>query len=240
MNEHDAFYRIASDLLGVNITPNQIEAFQWYANELRSWNQRYNLTAITDPDEIYIKHFVDSLSCLQVERFRPPGNIIDVGTGAGFPGIPLKIVYPQFQMTLVESIGKKMEFCRHVVSSLGLDGVDFVQARAEHLGKNVAHRERYDWAIARAVAILPVLLEYLLPFIKLGGRAIVQKGETGPAEAHSAEKALSILGGEIKQILPVELPRVTEDRYLIVVEKVACTPEKYPRKPGIPAKRPLK
>ncbi len=239
MNEHDAFYRIASDLLGVNITPNQIEAFQWYANELRSWNQRYNLTAITDPDEIYIKHFVDSLSCLQVERFRPPGNIIDVGPGAGFPGIPLKIVYPQFQMTLVESIGKKMEFCRHVVSSLGLDGVDFVQARAEHLGKNVAHRERYDWAIARAVAILPVLLEYLLPFIKLGGRAIVQKGETGPAEAHSAEKALSILGGEIKQVLPVELPRVSEDRYLIVVEKVACTPEKYPRKPGIPAKRPL-
>ncbi len=240
MNEHDAFYRIASDLLGVTLTPHQIEAFQWYANELRSWSQRYNLTAITDPDEIYIKHFVDSLSCLQVERFRPPGNIIDVGTGAGFPGIPLKIVYPQFQMTLVESIGKKMQFCRHVVSSLGLDGVDFIQDRAEHLGKNVAHRERYDWAIARAVAILPVLLEYLLPFIKLGGRAIVQKGETGPAEAHSAEKALSILGGEIKQVLPVELPRVTEDRYLIVVEKVACTPEKYPRKPGIPAKRPLK
>jgi 16S rRNA (guanine527-N7)-methyltransferase len=143
-------------------------------------------------------------------------------------------------MTLVESIGKKMEFCRHVIQSLGLDGVDFVQDRAENLGKNVQHRERYDWAIARAVAILPVLLEYLLPFIKLGGSAIVQKGETGPAEAHSAEKALSVLGGEIKQVLPVELPRVTEPRYLIVVDKVACTPEKYPRKPGIPAKRPLK
>ena len=239
MNEYDSFSHAASDLLGINLTPNQIEAFQWYTNELRSWNQRYNLTAITDPNEIYIKHFVDSLSCLQVERFRPPGNVIDVGTGAGFPGIPLKIVYPQFQITLVESIGKKMEFCRHVVSSLGLGGVDFVQDRAERLGKNVAHRERYDWAIARAVAILPVLLEYLLPFIKLGGGAIVQKGETGPAEAHSAEKALSVLGGEIKQVLPVELPRVTETRYLIVVDKVACTPEKYPRKPGIPAKRPL-
>ncbi len=239
MNESDEFYQIASDLLGVTLTFNQIEAFQWYANELRSWNQRYNLTAITDPDEINIKHFIDSLSCLQVERFRPPGNVIDVGTGAGFPGIPLKIVYPQFKMTLVESIGKKMEFCRHVISSLGLDGVDFVQARAENLGKNAQHRERYDWAIARAVAILPVLLEYLLPFIKLGGCAIVQKGETGPAEAHSAEKALSVLGGEIKQVLPVELPKVTEPRYLIVVDKVACTPEKYPRKPGIPAKRPL-
>jgi len=240
MNESDEFHRTASDLLGVTLTIHQIEAFQWYANELRSWNQRYNLTAITDPDEINIKHFIDSLSCLQVERFRPPGNVIDVGTGAGFPGIPLKIVYPQFKMTLVESIGKKMEFCRHVISSLGLDGVDFVQARAENLGKNAQHRERYDWAIARAVAILPVLLEYLLPFIKLGGSAIVQKGETGPAEAHSAEKALSVLGGEIKQILPVELPRVAEPRYLIVVDKVACTPEKYPRKPGIPAKRPLK
>lgn len=240
MNEYDSFSRAASDLLGINLTTYQIEAFQWYTNELRSWNQRYNLTAITDPDEIYIKHFVDSLSCLQVERFRPPGNVIDVGTGAGFPGIPLKIVYPQFQITLVESISKKMEFCRHVIRSLGLNGVDFVQDRAERLGKNVAYRERYDWAIARAVAILPVLLEYLLPFIKLGGGAIVQKGETGPAEAHSAEKALSVLGGEIKQILPVELPRVTETRYLIVVDKVACTPEKYPRKPGIPAKRPLK
>ncbi len=239
MNESDTFYQTASDLLGVNLTFHQIEAFQWYANELRSWNQRYNLTAITDPDEINIKHFIDSLSCLQVERFRPPGNVIDVGTGAGFPGIPLKIVYPQFKMTLVESIGKKMEFCRHVISSLGLDGIDFVQARAEHIGKKVAHREQYDWAIARAVAILPVLLEYLLPLIKLGGGAIVQKGETGPAEAHSAEKALSVLGGEIKQVLPVELPRVTEPRYLIVVDKVACTPEKYPRKPGIPAKRPL-
>ena len=240
MNESDAFYQTASDLLGVTLTFHQIEAFQWYANELRSWNQRYNLTAITDPDEINIKHFIDSLSCLQVERFRPPGNVIDIGTGAGFPGIPLKIVYPQFKMTLVESIGKKMEFCRHVISSLGLDGIDFVQARAENLGKNAQHRERYDWAIARAVAILPVLLEYLLPFIKLGGSAIVQKGETGPAEAHSAGKALNVLGGEIKQILPVELPRVAEPRYLIVVDKVACTPEKYPRKPGIPAKRPLK
>ena len=240
MNEPDAFYQTASDLLGVNLTLHQIEAFQWYASELRSWNQRCNLTAITDPDEIYIKHFIDSLSCLQVERFRPPGNVIDIGTGAGFPGIPLKIVYPQFKMTLVESIGKKMEFCRHVVSSLGLDGVDFVQSRAENCGNNVQHRERYDWAIARAVAILPVLLEYLLPFIKLGGSAIVQKGETGPAEAHSAEKALSVLGGEIKQVLPVELPRVAEPRYLIVVDKIACTPEKYPRKPGIPAKRPLK
>ncbi|HUS84298.1 MAG: 16S rRNA (guanine(527)-N(7))-methyltransferase RsmG [Anaerolineales bacterium] len=239
MNEHDSFSQTASDLLGVNLTSHQIDAFQWYANELRSWNQRCNLTAITDPDEINIKHFVDSLSCLQVERFRPPGNVIDVGTGAGFPGIPLKIVYPQFRITLVESIGKKMEFCRHVIRSLDLDGIDIVQARAEHLGKNMAYRERYDWAIARAVAILPVLLEYLLPFIKLGGGAIVQKGETGPAEVHLAEKALSVLGGEIKQVLPVELPRVTETRYLIVVDKVACTPEKFPRKPGIPAKRPL-
>jgi 16S rRNA (guanine527-N7)-methyltransferase len=239
MNDHNTFHRTASDLLGVTLTPQQIKAFQWYENELRSWNQRYNLTAITDPNEIYIKHFVDSLSCLQVERFRPPGNVIDVGTGAGFPGIPLKIVYPQFQMTLVDSIGKKMEFCRHVISSLGLDCVDFVQDRAERIGKNVVYRERYDWAIARAVAVLPVLLEYLLPLLKLGGRAVVQKGETGPAEAHSAEKALSVLGGEIKQVLPVELPRVTETRYLIVVDKVARTPEKYPRKPGIPAKRPL-
>ena len=239
MIEIDAFPQTVSDLLGVDLTSHQIEAFRWYANELRRWNERFNLTAITDPEEINIKHFVDSLSCLHVEGFRPPGNVIDVGTGAGFPGIPLKIVYPQFQITLVESIGKKIEFCRHVGKSLGLDGLDFVQARVERLGKNPAHRERYDWATARAVAILPVLLEYLLPLLKMGGRAIIQKGETGPAEVHAADKALNVLGGEIKQVLPVELPRVAEARYLIVVDKVACTPEKYPRKQGIPAKRPL-
>ena len=240
MTESDAFSQMANELLGVKLSAHQIEAFDWYAKELCSWNQRFNLTAITDPTEIYIKHFIDSLSCLLIEGFRPPGKVIDVGTGAGFPGIPIKIVYPQFQMTLVESIGKKLEFCRHVCISLGLEGIDFVQARAEHLGRDGAYREQYDWALARAVAVLPVLVEYLLPFLKLGGEGIVQKGETGPAETHSAETALVILGGEIKQVVPVELPRVAETRYIIAVDKIARTPEKYPRKPGIPAKRPLR
>jgi 16S rRNA (guanine527-N7)-methyltransferase len=239
MIEREAFSHMANDLLGVNLTAHQMDAFEWYAKELRDWNQRFNLTAITDPDDITIKHFIDSLSCLLIEGFLPPGKVIDVGTGAGFPGIPIKIVYPQFQMTLVESIGKKLDFCRHVCKSLGLEGVDFVQARAENLGKDRVYREQYDWTLARAVAVLPALLEYLLPFLRLGGRAIIQKGETGPVETHSAATALVVLGGEIKQVLPVELPRVAETRYLIVVDKIARTPEKYPRRPGIPAKRPL-
>ena len=210
-----------------------------YEKELIEWTQKFNLTAIRDIESIRTKHFLDSFSCVLAWKASPPNQVIDVGTGAGFPGIPLKILYPSLKLTLVESVGKKAMFCQHIVGVLGLEHVEVIQARAEELGQNPQHREKYDWAIARAVANLNVLSEYLIPLVRLGGAMLAQKGESGPAEAQSAEEAMKLLGGKLKQLIPVNLPSVAEDRYLVVVEKVAATPPKYPRKPGIPMKQPL-
>ena len=226
-------------LLGLTLSPGQVDSFAWYARELQAWNEKYNLTAITDPGQIEVKHFLDSLSCLLVERFRPPARVIDVGTGAGFPGLPLKIMFPGFQLKLVESIGKKADFCRHVIAGLSLDGVEVLTGRAEELGQSTDLRASQDWALARAVAGLPTLLEYVVPFLKLGGQAILQKGAAGPAEVHESGAALQLLGAEIEAVLPVELPRVPETRYLILVNKCSATPAAYPRRVGVPSRRPL-
>lgn len=210
-----------------------------YEKELVEWNQKFNLTAIRDVESIRTKHFLDSYSCVLAWKGMPPLRLVDVGTGAGFPGIPIKIVYPTMHVTLVESVGKKAMFCQHIISKLGLEDVEVIQTRAETLGQNLAHRETYDYAVARAVANLNILSEYLLPLVKVGGTMLAQKGESGPAEAQSAEKAMKLLGGKLKQIIPVELPGVPDDRYLVLVDKVAATPPKYPRKAGIPMKTPL-
>lgn len=237
---YEGFAKTVSSLLGFTLKPRHLETFDWYASELVTWDRRFNLTAVTDSQGIEVKHFIDSLTCLQAMGTGPTGRVIDVGTGAGFPGLPLKIVCPRIELTLVESIGKKVEFCRHVVRSLGLEGVEIVHNRVERVGHQPEHRGAYDWALARAVASMPVLVEYLLPLLKLGGRAVIQKGETGPAEVNTAEGALRILGGRVEQLITIELPTVVECRYLVVVVKNAATPDKYPRRPGIPVKRPLK
>jgi 16S rRNA (guanine527-N7)-methyltransferase len=229
----------AQQQLGLHLRRSQLSALSLYERELLDWNTRFNLTAIRDPREIRIKHFLDSLTCLMALRETPVDRLIDVGTGAGFPGIPIKIIYPKMQLTLVESVGKKAEFCRHVANILDLKKVEVVQERAEVLGQNPSYREQFDWAVARAVAILPVLAEYLLPLVHVGGSMLAMKGENGPAEAHSSERALRVLGGHLRQLLPVTLPGVAEERYLVVVDKVAATPKGYPRKVGVPAKRPL-
>jgi 16S rRNA (guanine527-N7)-methyltransferase len=231
--------REAQALFNIHLTGRQVMALLTYERELLEWNQKFNLTAIRDAEAIRTKHFLDSFSCVLAWKANPPARLIDVGTGAGFPGLPLKILYPNMHVTLVESVGKKAMFCQHVVRVLGLENVEVIQARAEDLGQRAGYRESYDWAVARAVAHLNVLGEYLLPLVKVGGMMLAQKGESGPAEAQSAEKALKILGGKIKQIIPVNLPGVADDRYLVVVEKVAATPNKYPRKAGVPAKIPL-
>jgi len=229
----------AQTLFNVHLAGRQVTALVKYETELLEWNQKFNLTAIRDTESIRTKHFLDSFSCVLAWKGSPPSHLIDVGTGAGFPGIPLKILYPNLKLTLVESVGKKAMFCRHIVRVLGLEHVEVVQVRAEDVGHNPQHREKYDWAVARAVANLNELSEYLLPLIKVGGSMLAQKGESGPAEAQSAEEAMKLLGGKLKQLIPVHLPGVADDRYLVVVEKVAATPPKYPRKPGIPAKQPL-
>ena len=225
--------------LGVRLSAAQLDLLARYEQELIEWNAHFNLTAIRSAQEIRTKHFLDSLTCLLALRETPPERLVDIGTGAGFPGIPLKVIYPKLQLTLVESVGKKAEFCRHVVRTLGLSGVEVVQERAEIIGQSPAHREKYDWAVARAVAILPVLAEFLLPLVRVGGGMLAMKGESGPAEAHAAERALRLLGGHLRQLLPVTLPGVVEERYLIVVDKIAATPNGYPRRVGVPAKKPL-
>jgi len=235
----ERFAREAKSLFNIQLTGRQAMALITYERELMEWNQKFNLTAIRDAESIRTKHYLDSFSCVLAWKAFPPSHMVDVGTGAGFPGIPIKILYPNLRLTLVESVGKKAMFCQHIVRVLGLEGVEVVQARAEDLGRDPRHRECYDWAVARAVARLNVLSEYLLPLVKVGGTMLAQKGESGPAEAQEAENAMKMLGGKLKQVMQVNLPRVVDDRYLILVEKIAATPPKYPRKPGIPAKQPL-
>ena len=235
----DTLIQDTKTFFNIHLSARQVVALVNYERELLEWNAKFNLTAIRDVESIRTKHFLDSFSCVQAWKANPPYRLVDVGTGAGFPGIVLKILYPTMRVTLVESVGKKAMFCQHLVQTLGLEDIEVIHARAEDVGQNPAHRETYDWAVARAVANLNILSEYLLPFVKLGGTMLAQKGESGPAEAQSAEKAMKLLGGKLKQLIPVHLPGVADDRYLVLVDKVAATPPKYPRKAGIPMKMPL-
>jgi 16S rRNA (guanine527-N7)-methyltransferase len=229
----------AQALFGIRLNKAQLSAFELYENELLEWNQRFNLTAIQEREQIRVKHFLDSLSCLPLMREGTLDRVIDIGTGAGFPGIPLKIAQPSIRLTLVESVGKKISFCEHIVDALNLQGVDFAHDRAEVMGLNHKYRQQYDWAVARAVAVMPVLAEYLLPLVRMGGAMIAMKGESAPAETQTGENAFQILGGHIRRLVPVTLPGVAEQRYLVVVDKIAATPGSYPRRVGVPAKNPL-
>ncbi len=231
--------RSALELFHVHLTGRQVMALVTYERELLDWNQKFNLTAIRDAESIRTKHFLDSFSCVLAWGANPPRRAVDVGTGAGFPGIPLKILYPGMHLTLVESVGKKAMFCQHIVRVLGLEHVEVLHARAEEVGQRPEHREKYDWGLARAVAKMDVLGEYLLPLVQIGGAMLAQKGESGLAEAQAAERALKLLGGKLRQIVPVSLPGVVDDRYLVIVDKAAATPPKYPRNPGMPLKKPL-
>ncbi len=231
--------RSAKALIGIALTNGQLNTLLQFEKELLDWNSRFNLTAIQEPEKIRIKHFLDSFTCLMVMREKPVERLIDIGTGAGFPGIPLKIACPQLRVTLVESVGKKADFCRHVVKSLGLDGVEVIQERAETLGQTPQYREQFDWVVARAVAALPTLVEYMLPLARIGGSAIAMKGESAPAEAHAADRAMHLLGGRLRRLAPITLPGVVDERYLVVIDKVAATPSQYPRRVGLPAKKPI-
>ena len=235
----DKLIREAQQLFGISLSPKQVTMLAAYERELLEWNEKFNLTAIRDVEGIRTKHFLDSFSAVQAWKANPPARLIDVGTGAGLPGIALKILYPSMRLTLVESVGKKANFCLHIVKTLALDNVEVLAVRAEDVGQMPGHREKYDWAVARAVAAMPVLAEYLLPLVKVGGGILAQKGESGPAEAQSAEKALKMLGGRLRQLVKVELPGVADERYLVIVDKTAATPPGYPRRAGVPAQKPL-
>jgi 16S rRNA (guanine527-N7)-methyltransferase len=229
----------ANESLGIRLSAGQLAALEQYERELVDWNARFNLTAIDTPEHIRVKHFLDSLTCVQVMRGTPVNRVIDVGSGAGFPGLPLKIICPEMKLTLVESVGKKANFCRHVARTLGLEGVEVLQVRAEEAGQLSKHREQYDWAVARAVAIMPVLAEYLLPLTRVGGKMLAMKGVNAPAETQTAEHSFRLLGGRLQRLVPVTLPGIADERYLVVVDKIAATPKAYPRRVGLPAQKPL-
>lgn len=230
----------AKSMLGIDLSKDVLSALRVYEKELLGWNEHVNLTAIRDAEGVRIKHFLDSLTILKAwERTRPPERLIDIGTGAGFPGLVLKLVWPSTQVTLVESVGKKADFCHHIVNRLGLDHVTILSERAEVVGRDPAHRQSYDLAVARAVARMPILMEYLLPLVHRNGQVMAMKGETAPAETQSANQAIHILGGKLHKLVHVELPGVVEERFIVVVNKVAQTPEEFPRRTGMPSKTPI-
>ena len=219
----------------------QLEQFMKYKSLIQDWNRRVNLTAITEDEEIVKKHFLDSLSLL--EKNLPDmktAKVIDVGTGAGFPGIPLKIAAPGMTVTLLDSLKKRCAFLTLCGSELGLEGAKVCDMRAEDAGKSPEYREKFDFCVSRAVAALDVLSEYCLPFVKVGGFFVSMKGPAVFEEAEKGRKAIEVLGGKMEEIREVEVPFVEEKRYIAVVRKVSATPMKYPRKAGKAAKSPIK
>jgi 16S rRNA (guanine527-N7)-methyltransferase len=228
-----------AEQLGVSLTQRQLVQFAQYQDLLLTWNERINLTAVREPAEMRIRHFLDSLSCAKVMGELNGLSLIDVGTGAGFPGLPLKILFPQLKLTLVESVAKKGQFLQAVVAALALDNVTVLAERAEQLGQLPKHRQQYDWAVARAVAELRVLVEYLLPLCRVGGRMLAQKGEGVMEEVANAAEAIRLLGGSTPEIDQVILPQREQPHYFVIVNKLTETPVKYPRRVGVPSKRPL-
>ena len=216
----------------------QLEQFFAYMNLLIEWNEKMNLTAIVEPNEIILKHFIDSITILK--EIDNNSKIIDVGTGAGFPGVPLSIMNPTLKITLADSLNKRLIFLQEVVNQLGLKNIKIIHARAEELGKNKKYRENFDAATSRAVANLSTLSEYLIPLVKVGGKIISMKAGGAQEEIEAAKKAIKILGGEIEEIEEFKLPQTEIERTIILIKKEEHTPNKYPRKAGVPSKEPIK
>ncbi len=229
----------AADLFGLAIAPEQAAALDQYASLLSEWNTHTNLTAITDPDAVRVRHFLDSLALAKTTLLRDQTRLIDIGSGAGFPGLVLAIVYPHIHATLLEATGKKVTFIRHVVDTLGLKNALPVKGRAEEFGHLPQHRAHYNVVLARAVARLPALVEYMLPLARVGGFCVAMKGSTAEEESQNSRSALRILGGRIHETLAYQLPDVPQTHHLIIIEKTDATPPPYPRNPGIPTRKPL-
>ncbi|WP_316572304.1 16S rRNA (guanine(527)-N(7))-methyltransferase RsmG [Neobacillus sp. YIM B06451] len=224
---------------GISLSSTQLGQFDTYFKTLVEWNEKMNLTAITDREEVYLKHFYDSLSAAFYFDFSGSLSLCDVGAGAGFPSIPLKIAFPSLNITIVDSLNKRITFLNHLAKVLELDNVQFVHDRAETFGTNPEHRERYDIVTARAVARLSVLSELCLPLVKQGGHFIALKAANAKEELADAKKAITVLGGRTDETNTFSLPLEDSERTIIVIKKEKRTPKKYPRKPGTPAKSPI-
>lgn len=225
--------------LGISLSPIQVAQFEIFYRELIDWNKRINLTSITGYEEVQLKHFLDSLTLAAACDFKKTITVIDVGTGAGLPGIPLKIAYPDIKLTLLEATIKKTKFLENVVSKLGLNNVEIIASRAETVGQDKQYRETFDIVLSRAVAALPALAELMLPLCKIEGTCIAQKKGEITHEVELAGKAIELLGGKLREIKPINLDELKDHRQLVIIDKVRATPEAYPRRPGMPEKRPI-
>ncbi|MCG9966856.1 16S rRNA (guanine(527)-N(7))-methyltransferase RsmG [Pelotomaculum terephthalicicum JT] len=225
--------------MGIEITESQLECFQLFYRLIVEENKKNNITAIVDEQEFAVKHFIDSLTCLKAGMFNDGMKLMDIGTGAGFPGIPLKICRPGLEVVLIESQAKKVKFLLKVIRAMDLKNISAMHTRAEEIGRKTFYRGYCDLVTARAVAELRVLAEYCLPVVKIGGFFLAMKGPKLFEELAAAEKAVNILGGEIAKIIKLNLPVTGDERNLVVVKKIKPTPEKYPRRPGVPLKKPV-
>ncbi|MCI3924783.1 16S rRNA (guanine(527)-N(7))-methyltransferase RsmG [Paenibacillus sp. TRM 82003] len=223
----------------IHVSERQLEQYEAYYKELVDWNEKMNLTGITERDAVYVKHFYDSVSLAFFHPMNETGSIADIGSGAGFPSLPLKIAFPHLKVTIVDSLQKRIGFLEHVVKTLGLENVDCIHGRAEDVARDKTHRDRYDLVTARAVAKLAVLSEFCLPFAKPQGTFIAMKGSDPGEELKEADFALKELGGEFFSDHAFQLPMEESGRHLIVIRKKRGTPVKYPRKAGTPLKDPL-
>ena len=224
--------------IGIELTEEQLEKFYLYMNILLKKKKKINLTAITNEKEIILKHFVDSLT---INKYiEDSKSLIDVGTGAGFPGIPIKILRQDLKITLLDSLNKRINFLNEVIEKLELKNIECIHGRAEEFGKNKNYREKYDISTSRAVANMSTLSEYLIPFVKIGGKVLAMKGDKAEEELEEAKKAIKLLGGKVENIDNFYLPNSDIKRSIIIIKKIEKTEMKFPRKPGMPAKEPIK
>lgn len=226
-------------LASIDLTEPQLAAFKFYYEELIETNKVMNLTALTEPEDVVTKHFLDSLLILDEKVFFQEAKLCDLGTGAGFPGIPLKIVRPDLQISLIDSLSKRLKFLDRVIATLKLDDIVTKHARAEDAGRSKEYREHYDVVCARGVASLAVLSEYCLPLVRVGGFFVAMKSARYAEELESARKAIKTLGGQIELVREVKLPGLDDERRIIYIKKIKSTPTLYPRKAGVPEKNPL-
>jgi len=230
---------VAASSYGLTLSDRQLEQLDIYNRLLLEWNEKMNLTAITEPREVAVKHMIDSLSAYDEGWFRGVETVADVGTGAGFPGLPLKIYRPELRLTLIDALAKRVRFLEETTAALGLEDVTCVHARAEEAARQKAFRGRFDAVVSRAVAYLPVLAEYTLPFVKTGGFLLALKGAKYQEEIAAAGRALSLLGGKLEETRPIHLPGLEDQRAVLLIRKERPTPAAYPRKAGTPERKPL-